>query len=379
MRVLAALSGGVDSAVAAALAVQAGHEVVGVHMALTSPARGLHADPPVGSGGSAWNPPGTPDEPAGGGCCTTADALDARRSADVLGLPFEVWDFSAEFAQAVVADCLAEYAAGRTPNPCVRCNENVKLAALVDRARAAGYDAVCTGHYARVDRSGTLRRAVYQAKDQSYVVAVGGRDRLSRMLFPLGTVTSKDEVRAQAAALGLPVAAKRDSVDLCFVADGDLRGFLRRRLGSAPGEIVATDGTVVGQHDGTYGFTIGQRRGLALGRPAPDGRPRYVLAVEPAARRVVVGPVEALDVTGFVGTDAVWFDPPAAEPVPCGVQVRAHATPVPGTVVRCGTAGGVEVSLTVPERGVAPGQSAVCYDGNRVVVQATIAETRNGR
>lgn len=356
MRVLAALSGGVDSAVAAALAVRAGYEVVGVHMTLTD------------QGATGTGP---------GACCTTDDAQDARRSADVLGIPFEVWDLSAEFQQTVVAGFLDEYAAGRTPNPCVRCNENVKLAALVDRARAAGCDAVCTGHYARVDASGTLRRAACEAKDQSYVVAVGGRDRLSRLLFPLGEMTSKDEVRAQAAALGLRrVAAKRDSVDLCFVADGDLRGFLRRRLGSAPGEIVETDGTVVGQHDGTYGFTIGQRRGLALGRPAPDRRPRYVLSVEPAARRVVVGPVEALDVTRFTGTDAVWFDPPAVEPVPCLVQVRAHATPIPGTVVAVDS--GVEVNLTSPERGVAVGQAAVCYDGDRVVVQATIALTSGG-
>ncbi len=354
MRVVAALSGGVDSAVAAALALRAGHDVIGVHMALTSDL----AAPGAGQGG----------------CCTTEDALDARRSAELLGIPFEVWDLSAEFAQTVVADFLAEYAAGRTPNPCVRCNENVKLAALVDRARAAGCDAVCTGHYARVDRSGTLRRAACEAKDQSYVVAVGGRDRLSRLLFPLGEMTSKDEVRAQAAVLGLAVAAKRDSLDLCFVADGELGGFLRERLGSAPGEIVETDGSVVGQHDGTYRFTIGQRRGLRLGRPAADGRPRYVLAVEPAARRVVVGPVEALDVVGFAATDAVWFDSPATQPVPCLVQVRAHATPVPGTVVAVGD--GVEVSLSGPERGVAPGQSAVCYDEDRVVVQATIATTR---
>ena len=363
MRVLAALSGGVDSAVAAALAVEAGHDVVGVHLALA-----------VGTGS--------------GGCGTTEDALDAQRAADALGIECQVWDLSAEFADAVVTDFLAEYAAGRTPNPCVRCNDRMKFGVLADRAQAQGFDAVCTGHYARVsvgpdlghpvvgDDEVVLRRAVHGPKDQSYVLAVAGPDRLARTLFPLGTLASKDEVRAQAAARGLPVATKHDSLDLCFVPDGDLRGFLRRRLGSAPGEIVEADGTVVGHHDGTHGFTIGQRRGLALGRPAPDGRPRYVLAVEPAARRVVVGPARALDVTSFSGTDAVWFGPPAVEPVPCLVQIRAHATPLPGTVVATGT--GIEVRLSTPERGVAPGQSAVCYDDDRVVVQAAIATTSAG-
>ena len=333
---LAALSGGVDSAVAAALAQAAGHEVVGVHLAL--------AQVPVA-------------DAEGAAACASRDAADAERAAGVLGIDCWSWDLSAEFGEIVVRDFLAEYSAGRTPNPCVRCNQRVKLAVLVDRARELGFDAVCTGHYARVDATGGLRRAVYDPKDQSYVLAAVGRDRLARTLFPLGEVSSKGEVRARAASLGLPMAAKPDSLDLCFVADGDLTGYLRRQLGAAPGQIVDTDGTVVGQHDGTYGFTVGQRRGLALGRPAPDGRPRYVLAVEPAERRVVVGPVEALDVSGLVGTDAVWFDPPATEPVPCTVQIRAHGRPVPGTVVAAD--GGIEVRLTSPERGVAPGQSAV--------------------
>ncbi|MCL2455600.1 MAG: tRNA 2-thiouridine(34) synthase MnmA [Micrococcales bacterium] len=345
MRVLAALSGGVDSAVAAALAVEAGHDVVGVHLALS---RAPAAD--------------------GQGCWSADDALDARRAAEVLGIELEVWDLSETFAGVVVEDFLAEYAAGRTPNPCVRCNDTIKLGELASRAQALGFDAVCTGHYARTSPDGTLRRAVCVAKDQSYVLAVAGPQRLARTLLPLGEIASKDDVRATAAARGLPMATKPDSFDLCFVPDGDLSGFLSRRLGPQPGDVVDTEGNVVGHHEGTYGFTVGQRRGLALGRPAPDGRPRYVLAVEPVRRQVVVGPAEALDVTALTASAPVWFVSP--QPASCLVQVRAHATPVPGTVTPTGT--GVEVRLDAPIRGVAAGQSVVCYDDDRVLVQAVI-------
>ncbi|MDD9208011.1 tRNA 2-thiouridine(34) synthase MnmA, partial [Georgenia sp. 10Sc9-8] len=223
MRVLAALSGGVDSAVAAARAVDAGHDVVGVHMAL-SRSRAQHR---TGSRG----------------CCSIEDASDARRAADVLGIPYYVWDLSEEFEETVVADFLQEYEAGRTPNPCVRCNEHIKFSALLDRGVALGFDAVVTGHYARVverpDGAGgvvrQLHRAADPAKDQSYVLAVMGPERLARSLFPLGDTPSKDEVRAEAAARGLSVSAKPDSYDICFVADGDTHGFLRERLGARPG------------------------------------------------------------------------------------------------------------------------------------------------
>ncbi|MCL2667473.1 MAG: tRNA 2-thiouridine(34) synthase MnmA [Micrococcales bacterium] len=345
MRVLAALSGGVDSAVATALALEAGHEVTGVHLRLAS------------------------------GCGD--DAADAQQVADVLGIPCEVWDLSDEFASTVVADFLGEYAAGRTPNPCVRCNDRVKFGVLVTRAQALGFDAVCTGHYAQVTTNGqmVLRRSAYLPKDQSYVLAAAGPARLAHAMFPLGETASKDEVRALAAARGLPVAAKRDSLDLCFVPDGDLRGYLRRNLGPAPGEIVETDGTVVGHHDGTHGFTIGQRRGLSIGRPAADGRPRYVVALDPILRQVVVGPAEALDVTTITATTPVWF---TDEPVTrCLVQVRAHADPVPAVITTTATT--IEIHLDEPLRGVAPGQSAVCYDADRVVVQATITSTDRTR
>lgn len=359
MRVLAALSGGVDSAVAAARAVEAGHDVVGVHMALSR----TRAEHRTGSRG----------------CCSIEDASDARRAADVLGVPYYVWDLSERFEETVVADFLAEYRAGRTPNPCVRCNQHVKFDALLTRARALGFDAVCTGHYARIDIApdGTrsLHRAVDRAKDQSYVLAVMGPERLAAALFPLGTVASKDEVRAEAAARGLPVATKPDSYDICFVADGDTAGFLRGRLGSHPGPVVDASGAVVGEHDGAYAYTVGQRRGLGLGVPAADGRPRYVLEVAPGTNTVVVGPEELLTVTRLTGTGATWYLAPPTAPLACRVQVRAHGRPVAARATAAGD--GVVVDLDEPLRGVAAGQSAVLYLGDRVVAEATIA--RAGR
>lgn len=357
MRVLAALSGGVDSAVAAARAVDAGHEVVGVHLALSRDRTG-----PVDGGR---------------GCCTISDAADARRSADRLGIPFYVWDLSEKFEQTVLADFLAEYAAGRTPNPCVRCNEHVKFSALLDKATALGFDAVCTGHYARVAAGPhggpALHRSVDRAKDQSYVLAVMGPDRLARALFPLGATGAKAEVRAEAAARGLPVSAKPDSVDLCFVPDGDTQGFLRSRLGSQPGAVLDHDGAVVGTHDGAWAYTVGQRKGLGLSVPAADGRPRYVTDVRPSTNTVVVGPAELLAVTGLRGTGAVWFDPPPVGWADGLVQLRAHGTPVPAGY-RATADDGLEVRFGAPVRGLAAGQSAVLYDQDRVVGQATIDE-----
>jgi tRNA-specific 2-thiouridylase len=358
MRVLAALSGGVDSAVAAARAVDAGHEVVGVHMALSR----NRAQMRTGSRG----------------CCSIEDAGDARRAADVLGIPYYVWDLSERFEDTVVADFLAEYEAGRTPNPCVRCNEHIKFDALLDKALALGFDAVATGHYARAsagpDGVPVLRRARDLAKDQSYVLAVMGPERLARALFPLGDVASKDEVRAEAAARGLSVSAKPDSYDICFVADGDTRGFLRDRLGSRPGEVVDAEGTVLGTHDGAYGYTIGQRKGLQLGRPAPDGRPRYVLSIEPVANRVVVGAAEDLAVGAVDAGDAVWFTIPPTDWTPCALQVRAHGATVP-VRARATPGGGLEIRVDGALSGVAAGQSAVLYggpEGDTVLGQATV-------
>ncbi|SKC34846.1 tRNA 2-thiouridine(34) synthase MnmA [Krasilnikoviella flava] len=384
MRVLAAMSGGVDSAVAAALAVEAGHDVVGVHMALSRNRDQFRT-------GSR-------------GCCSIEDAGDARRAADVLGIPYYVWDLSERFEETVVADFLAEYEAGRTPNPCVRCNEHIKFEALLDKATALGFDAVATGHYAQVVTheapDGTVSRELHRSpndeKDQSYVLAVMGPDRLARAMFPLGGFASKAEVRSEAERRGLSVSAKPDSYDICFVADGDTRGFLRDRLGARPGEVVDTDGTVVGEHDGAYAYTVGQRKGLGLGRPAADGRARYVVDVQTSSNTVVVGPAELLSVDRVAARDAVWFTTPAAaaggDPWDdAELQIRAHGAPVPvrvrattGTPRRDGSVAddggpGMELRLTgTPLRGVAAGQSAVVYRGTQVLGQATVADAWRG-
>ena len=308
LRVLAALSGGVDSATAAARAVDAGHDVTAVHLALS-------ANPSSYRTGAR-------------GCCTLEDARDARRAADVIGIPFYVWDMAERFHADVVQDFVAEYAAGRTPNPCVRCNEKIKFAAVLDRALALGFDAVCTGHHARLE-DGLLRRSVDQGKDQSYVLAVLTRDQLAHAMFPLGD-TTKDQVRAEAAQRGLGVADKPDSHDVCFIADGDTRGFLARQLGEAPGPIVDSSGAAVGTHDGAYAFTVGQRRGLHLDHPAADGRPRYVLSIEPVTRTVTVGPAEELEIRDITAQRPVWTGcAPLTEARACAVQLRAHGEVYP--------------------------------------------------
>jgi tRNA-specific 2-thiouridylase len=350
MKLLAAMSGGVDSAVAAALAVEAGHDVTGVHLALSQSPATLRT-------GSR-------------GCCSKEDAHDARRAADVLDIPFYVWDLAEQFRADVVDDFVAEYAAGRTPNPCLRCNEKIKFAAVLDRARRLGFDAVVTGHHARLS-DGVLRRSVDAAKDQSYVLAVLTPAQLAGALFPLGDLT-KSEVRAEAARRGLAVADKPDSHDICFIADGDTKRFLRERLGEQPGPVVdALTGAVVGRHDGAYAYTVGQRRGLALDVPAADGRPRYVLSLSPADSTVRVGPVEALDVSTVRALSPLWTR--AARPLPttCEVQLRAHGM-VHGCTVQ-GNDGGWELLLDTPARGVAAGQAAVLYDGDTVLGSATIA------
>ena len=350
MRVLAAMSGGVDSAVAAARAADAGHDVTGVHLALSQ----------------------TPDALRSGsrGCCTVEDAHDARRAADVIGIPFYVWDLAERFQADVVEDFLAEYAAGRTPNPCLRCNEKIKFSAVLDRAVALGFDAVVTGHHARLD-GGRLRRSVDLGKDQSYVLAVLTAQQLSRAMFPLGEST-KEQVRAEAAARGLAVAGKPDSHDICFIADGDTRGYLARRLGASSGEIVdAESGDVLGAHEGSFGFTVGQRRGLNLSRPAADGQPRYVLQIEPVANRVVVGPAHLLDVDEVRASRPVWTVEEPSAPFGCSVQLRAHGQVSPATVRFDRDT--VVARLGTPQRGVAAGQALVMYDGDAVIGSATIS------
>ena len=354
MRVLAAMSGGVDSAVAAARAVDAGHDVVGVHLALSR-------QPATQRAGAR-------------GCCTVEDADDARRSADVLGVPFYVWDLSERFARDVVDDFTAQYAAGRTPNPCVRCNERVKFSALLDRALALGFDAVATGHYARVapgpDGRPALFRAADVVKDQSYVLSVVPAGRLAHALFPVGDATDKDAVRAEADRRGLAVATKPDSHDICFVPDGDTRAWLGSRVPRRPGAVLDADGVVVGEHDGAAGYTVGQRRGLRLGVPAPDGRPRYVLDVSVTSNTVTVGSAEDLDVDLVDGERPVWCGPAATPGARLGAQVRAHGEEVGCELVAAGEA--LRVRLDRPVRGVAPGQTLALYDGDRVAGSATV-------
>jgi tRNA-specific 2-thiouridylase len=361
MRVLAAMSGGVDSAVAAARAVAAGHEVTGVHLALSAK-------------------PGTLRTGARG-CCTIEDARDARRAADVLGIPFYVWDFAERFTEEVVDEFVAEYAAGRTPNPCLRCNEKIKFEALLDKAIALGFDAVATGHYARlatVDGVLELRRSADDGKDQSYVLASLTHEQLAHAMFPLGDST-KAQVRVEAAERGLQVADKPDSHDICFIPDGDTQAFLTRRLGEQPGVLVDDEtGAVLGRHVGVHEFTVGQRKGLGIDAPAPDGRPRYVLSLEPVSGTVRVGAAEKLQVTEIIArrpVTRITFD----GPVECVAQVRAHGglAPAVAEVVD----GELLVRLREPLSGVAPGQAVAVYRedaaaGDLVLASATISSTR---
>ena len=374
MKVLAAMSGGVDSAVAAARAVDAGHDVVGVHLALSRQRGTLRT-------GSR-------------GCCTIEDSMDARRAANLLGIPFYVWDFSERFASDVVDDFVAEYAAGRTPNPCLRCNEKIKFAALMEKALALGFDAVATGHYASIvqdaDGNRELHRAADWAKDQSYVLGVLTAEQLAHAMFPLAATPSKAEVRAEAAARGLTVAQKPDSHDICFIPDGDTRGWLAEHLpeghgGAEEGAILDRSGERIGTHPGAAAFTVGQRKGLNIGYPSDDGMPRFVLEVRPKTNEVVVGPREALAVAELAGSRISWAGLPPADvvaagtagrscsPFDCEVQVRAHGDPVPATARV--DAGELVVTLREPLMGVAPGQSAVIYLGTRVLGQCTIDRT----
>ncbi len=357
MRVVAAMSGGVDSAVAAARMLDAGHEVVGVHLALSQSAATLRE--------------------SARGCCTIEDAGDARRVADVLGIPFYVWDMAGRFKRDVVEDFVAEYSAGRTPNPCLRCNEKIKFAALLDKAVALGFDAVATGHYAQIvqqpDGTRELHRAVDAAKDQSYVLGVLTAGQLAKAFFPLGD-TAKPRVRDEARERGFYVASKPDSHDICFIADGDTRAWLTERLGQQPGDIVDTSGAVVGHHAGAYAYTVGQRRGLGLPRSSMDGEPRYVVDVDASANTVVVGTADLLGVNALTGDHARWCGEPPDGIVSVGAQVRAHGEEVPATAWAQGDR--VEVRLDPRLRGVAPGQSVVLYDGTRVVGSATIASAR---
>ncbi len=354
MRVLAAMSGGVDSAVAAARLVAAGHDVTGVHLALSKNPQSYRT--------------------GARGCCSLEDSHDARRAADLLDIPFYVWDFAQEFQEEVVDDFVEEYRAGRTPNPCLKCNEKIKFAAVLDRGLALGFDAVATGHYARLVEGPDgveLHRAVDPEKDQSYVLGVLTQTQLRHSLFPLAE-TPKTEVRAEAEALGLAVAKKPDSHDICFIPDGDTQGFLSRYLGEEPGDIVDSEGVTLGIHHGSHNFTVGQRKGLDLKIPAPNGEARYVLKIEPVNNTVVVGAREDLKVRTFRGIRPSWTQHPIEGPWRGQAQYRAHGAPMDATITLRGSE--LLVELDREASGVAPGQSVVVFDGDRVVGSATISE-----
>lgn len=360
MKVLAAMSGGVDSAVAAARAVEAGHDVVGVHLALS-------------------RMPGTL-RTGSRGCCTVEDSMDAQRASNKLGIPFYVWDFSERFKQEVVEDFINEYAAGRTPNPCMRCNERIKFAALLEKALALGFDAICTGHYASIewdeDGNPELHRSLEMAKDQSYVLGVLTTEQLQHAIFPLGKTASKALIRQEAAEKGLSVAKKPDSYDICFIPEGDTRDWLGEHMQPLPGKILDQDGNELADHDGTIGYTIGQRKGLRIGKPAADGKPRFVLDIRPKQREVIVGPKEALAISELSGERFSWCGraPENTERwQPVGCQVRAHGETVDAEMMISDEQ--MKIRLLQPLVGVAPGQTAVIYSGTRVLGQTTIDET----
>ena len=354
------MSGGVDSAVAAARAVEAGHEVVGVHLALSRNSGTLRT-------GSR-------------GCCTIEDSMDAQRAANLLGIPFYVWDFSERFKADVVDDFISEYKAGRTPNPCMRCNERIKFAALLEKALALGFDAIATGHYAEVRKGESggleLHRSPALAKDQSYVLGVLTAEELERVIFPIGASASKADVRAEAEARGLSVANKPDSYDICFIPEGDTADWLGEKAGIAPGVIVDRSGEVLGEHKGAHTFTVGQRKGLHLGRPADDGKPRYVLEIRPKDNTVVVGPQSALAISELAGSKYSWCGAAPVAPTEffdCEVQVRAHGDSLPAVAAVVDNE--LVIKLHEPVFGVAPGQTAVVYVGTRVLGQTTIDRT----
>jgi tRNA-specific 2-thiouridylase len=361
-KVIVAMSGGVDSSLAAALLLEAGYEVVGVHMRLHD----LHAQT------------STRANAAGGrlnhGCCSVEDVDDARMVAHTLGIPFYVLNFEPEFRRYIIGNFIGEYRKGRTPYPCLNCNRYVKFDALLHRADALGADYVATGHYARIhqDAEGRwhLGRAVDRSKDQAYVLYHLGQAELARVLLPLGTLP-KTEVRRLAAERGLVVADKPDSQEICFIPDNNYRNFLNTVAPqiSRPGPILTSAGEQVGTHEGITGYTVGQRKGLGALGPEPH----YVLRLDPARNAVIVGTAHELQEHTLVAEDVHFITgtPPAA-PLPVTAKIRYRAPEAPALVTPLGD-GRVRVDFVTPQRAITPGQAVVFYGEDEVLGGGTIA------
>ena len=355
-RVVVAMSGGVDSSVTAALCAEQGLDAVGISMRLYS----------------------TPQEDYSGSCCSPDDLFDARQVAASVDMPFYVANYQDVFRERVIDYFVDEYRRGRTPNPCVACNNHLKFDILLDRCLALGSKYLATGHYARIDRSGDrpkLKRGVDETKDQSYFLFGMPREALSRTLFPLGEL-EKGEVREHAQRLGLANADKPESHEICFVGGGDYQDYVEERLSEeeqSPGKIVHQNGEVLGEHDGIHQFTIGQRRGLGLSYHER----LYVQSIRPEDGTIVVGPKDGLEARGLVAERCNWlaFERPSG-PIECDVQIRYNADPKPALVTVGETPETAFVEFVEPQRAVTPGQAAVFYHGDEVLGGGFIEEAR---
>ena len=353
MRIVVAMSGGVDSSVAALLLAEQGHDVIGLSMQLYDQSEG---------------------QASFGSCCSLDDLYDARRVATAIGIPHYILNFEREFEQQVVSNFVSEYAAGRTPIPCARCNSDLKFATLSDRADGYGAEALATGHYARVERDEStgaviLKRGVDRSKDQSYFLFSLTQQQLGRALFPVGDL-SKDVVRAYARRFNLAVAEKPDSQEICFVPDDDYASFVSKRAPgvATAGAIVDEQGRTVGSHQGIHRFTVGQRKGLGLAS-SPDGLPRFVVALRPVDHQVVVGPKSALDRTTLTASHVNWIPGRPAGPLRVTAQIRHRHQPAPALV--CPDDGvhstGAQLVFDEPQIAITPGQAVVFYNDDIVV------------
>jgi tRNA-specific 2-thiouridylase len=350
MRIVVAMSGGVDSSVAAALLAEQGHDVIGVSMQLYDQTEG---------------------QTSFGSCCTLDDLHDARRVAAAIGIPHYILNFERQFDEQVVANFVREYTSGRTPLPCARCNSDLKFAALAERARGFGADAVATGHYARVERDDTtaryvLKRGIDPAKDQAYFLFSMTQEQLAGAVFPVGGRT-KEDVRLDARRLGLSVADKPDSQEICFIPNDDYAAFVTSRApaGATAGAVVDEEGRVLARHEGVHRFTVGQRKGLGLSS-SPTGAPMYVLKLQPADRTVVVGPRQSLERATLSASGVNWIAGAPPAPLRATVQIRHRHQAAPATVTATG-ASQAAVVFDTPQIAITPGQAVVFYEGETVL------------